>query len=264
MDVLADCVHDVLEDHFEPLSEDPTHGYDYYLFREGLWGLEGESLAEVIGNLVDVNEEIANDLVRLLADGYEPTKYGDHGSYASDLRFRHRDADDANEFQEMWAHFRYEISSRARFFSTSAATILEEIFGDLTGHEALDGRPVIREMGPDEEDRFVWRGRVAQSHEDLETILKSPTSELGPPPGGWKKGGRLSPPGGRMNAPGIPVFYGATKMRTCVAEVQPPVGSNVVVARFEVLKPLALRVFVGLKGLLLSVWAHIRRSPRAA
>ena len=27
---------------------------------------------------------------------------------------------------------------------------------------------------------------------------------------------------------------------------------------------MALRVFVGLKGLLLSVWAHIRRSPRAA
>ena len=43
-----------------------------------------------------------------------------------------------------------------------------------------------------------------------------------------------------MNAPGIPVFYGATEMRTCVAEVQPPVGSDVVVAKFEVLKSLQL------------------------
>ena len=33
---------------------------------------------------------------------------------------------------------------------------------------------------------------------------------------------------------------------------------------FDNTKKEALRVFVGLKGLLLSVWAHIRRSPRAA
>ena len=48
------------------------------------------------------------------------------------------------------------------------------------------------------------------------------------------------PPGGRMNAPGIPVFYGATDMDTCVTEVRPPVGSYVVAARFEMLRTLRL------------------------
>ena len=203
MDDLADRVHQVLQEHFAPMSEDPTDGYEHYQFSDGYWEPEGDPLAWVIGDLVEVDEEIADDLVELLADGYEPTEYGEHGSYASDLVFRERDAD-PYEFQEMWALFRTEISSRARFFSTHAATILEDIFGDLNDHEALDGRPVIREMGPGREDRFVWRGRVAQSRKDLKAILKSPTSELGPPPERWKKGGRLSPPGGRMNAPGIP------------------------------------------------------------
>ncbi len=46
-----------------------------------------------------------------------------------------------------------------------------------------------------------------------------------------------------MNAPGIPVFYGALDEDTCVAEARAPVGSHVVVAKFEVLRPLQLLDF---------------------
>ena len=50
-----------------------------------------------------------------------------------------------------------------------------------------------------------------------------------------------------MNAAGIPVFYGALDEDTCVAEVRAPVGSYVVVAKFEVLQPLRLLDFDSLK-----------------
>ena len=38
-----------------------------------------------------------------------------------------------------------------------------------------------------------------------------------------------------MNAEGIPVFYGALDEQTCVAEIRPPVGSYVILGKFELL-----------------------------
>jgi len=43
-----------------------------------------------------------------------------------------------------------------------------------------------------------------------------------------------------MNARGISVFYGATNASVALAEVRPPVGSKVVVARFIITRPLRL------------------------
>jgi hypothetical protein len=43
-----------------------------------------------------------------------------------------------------------------------------------------------------------------------------------------------------MNARGISVFYGANDQGAAVAEVRPPVGSQVVVARFEIIRKLRL------------------------
>jgi len=43
-----------------------------------------------------------------------------------------------------------------------------------------------------------------------------------------------------MNARGISVFYGADEPKTALAEVRPPVGANVVVARFKLLRRVRL------------------------
>jgi len=43
-----------------------------------------------------------------------------------------------------------------------------------------------------------------------------------------------------MNARGVSVFYGAIDPRVALAEVRPPVGSRVAVARFEIIRPLRL------------------------
>ena len=43
-----------------------------------------------------------------------------------------------------------------------------------------------------------------------------------------------------MNAKGISVFYGATGGDTALAEVRPPVGSKVALARFKIIRPLRL------------------------
>jgi hypothetical protein len=43
-----------------------------------------------------------------------------------------------------------------------------------------------------------------------------------------------------MNARGISVFYGANDPKTAIAEVRPPVGSQVAVAQFEIVRKLQL------------------------
>ena len=62
--------------------------------------------------------------------------------------------------------------------------MLNNIFGDLTGLKVYDGSPIIRAIEPKgaDEDRFIWRARIAQSTEDLKDILMAPDRELGPPP----------------------------------------------------------------------------------
>ena len=138
-----------------------------------------------------------------------------------------------NIFHVDWRAFRNEVQTRARFFSPNAEKILDRIFGDLSTLRTHDGKPVIGEIGPTDDDRFVWRARTAQSIDQLKAILKTPTSTMGPPPS------KLTP-GGRMNAQGIPVFYGAMDAETCISEIRPPVGSYVVVARFEFIQPVCL------------------------
>jgi hypothetical protein len=57
-----------------------------------------------------------------------------------------------------------------------------------------------------------------------------------------------------MNAHGIAVFYGANHPMVALAEVRPPVGSRVVVARFDIIRPIRLLDLTALGG------ATIRRS----
>jgi hypothetical protein len=52
-----------------------------------------------------------------------------------------------------------------------------------------------------------------------------------------------------MNARGIALFYGATHEDVAIAETRPPVGSHVVVGRFDISRPLKLLDVEALKGI---------------
>jgi hypothetical protein len=60
-----------------------------------------------------------------------------------------------------------------------------------------------------------------------------PDREIGSPPA-------IHANAGRMNARGISVFYGANDPKVALAEVRPPVGSQVAVGRFEIVRPIRL------------------------
>ena len=233
---LADRIHAVLEDDFVLSSADDNR-YVYSSASGGMWEPSGDPVEYVIAEIAGLEPEIADDLRELLSGrhAYLAIKDGEEDPYGVEAHYTAKGPDDW-EFRETWSEFCREIRSRSRFFSASAGEALNSIFGDLDAHRTSDGRPVVLEISPTDDERFFWRARKAQSIEELEAILKSPSSEMGPPPSRCATGGR-------MNAQGIPVFYGAFDPDTCVAEVRAPVGSHVVVAKFELLRLVRLLDF---------------------
>jgi len=165
------------------------------------------------------------------------------------------------EFQETWNAFRTEIRSRSRFFSQYAQEALDEIFSEIGTLSSFDGTPVFREISPTEDERYIFRARVCFSDKELKEILSAPVKQIGPPPS-------RSARAGRMNAAGISVFYGAIDKETCIAEARAPVGSYVVLSRFEVIRPVRLLDFdvltkIYVEGSHFDPEYHTRRSRAA-
>ena len=235
LDTLAESIHETLQEHFYLTPNYPDEPFGYYQASEHNWDRRGDPAKYVISDIAGFNEEVAADVTRLLSDEYDSWANREEGRedpYGFDARYEEKRPDDWY-FRNAWTAFRDEITFHTRFFSPSAEKILTGIFGDLTTLRTFNDESVVREINPGDEESFVWRGRAAQSDGELETILKSPARELGPPPQGLPKGGR-------MNVQGIPVFYGAMEQSTCVSEVRAPVGSRVVVGKFELLRSIRL------------------------
>jgi hypothetical protein len=135
--------------------------------------------------------------------------------------------------KKTWEAFCNEIKYKARFFNQQAKRILDEIFSDLDSLETGDHKSVIQSGGPKTKYPQIYRARVSQSREYLDSILKDPIKELAAPPSESSKRGR-------MNSEGISVFYGAKNVRTCISEVRPPVGSHVVIGKFKIIRKIRL------------------------
>jgi hypothetical protein len=136
-------------------------------------------------------------------------------------------------WQEEWDSFEKKIKTEARFFSRTAAAHLGELFNRIDEMRTGDGRSLVEIIGPETNITHLYRGRVFQSQDPLQNAMKRPDLELSAPPA-WAAAS------GRMNAKGISVFYGATTPEIALAEVRPPVGSSVALARFEIIRPLRL------------------------
>lgn len=235
LESLAERTHDVLQEHFELTPDYPSEPHEYMEASEGRWDRRGETANYIIAEIAGLDEKIADDVTALLSHqhgGYRVIKRGGEDPYGDDAMYEARGPNDTG-FRNTWAELRRQIRTRPRFFSTKSEDMLRFIFGDLSAHTASDDKPVVREVNPGNPDASVWRARAALSADDLRTILKSPYRELSSPPSRSAKAGR-------MNAQGIPVFYGAMDPRTCVSEVRAPVGAHVVVGRFDLLRSVRL------------------------
>lgn len=234
IDEMADEIEAAFERHYVRTSIDPS-GYEYALQKEGLWERAGETVGFTISEAAEIDEEPSEDVRQILDDrtyDHELAQMGEENPFEEEAQYEAKSANDI-EFQLEWAEFERGIQIESRFFSKSGQSLLDSIFGEITQLQSADGKPVVVEAGPDGVIKSLYRARPFQSFGELSTALKRPDLGLGPPPS-------RRATAGRMNPQGIAVFYGAEGEGVAIAEVRPPVGGQVVVGRFDIVRPLSL------------------------
>ncbi|WP_420128148.1 RES family NAD+ phosphorylase [Longimicrobium sp.] len=185
--------------------------------------------------MLEVDYEIAEAIVGLLADAeaYSVVKdgadafYDDSGGY---VFIPH--AVWPYEQNEAWSRFEERVRYVRRFYDDEGRASLDELLGDVEAAGWAGAPSPVRVLKPGEDLR-IYRARRTDTVAASRKVLKDPRAELGPPPRDLRMGGR-------MNAPGIANFYGALSIETCVAEIRPAVGGQVVVGAFEAVRPLKL------------------------
>lgn len=199
------------------------------------WTREGSPAVEAIQIAAGIDEEPAGHVLEILQDrhgDFDAAAAGEESEFDGDAHYAEKGADDQT-WHEEWDSFEHTLKAEARLFSRTAGEHLTAVFGGIDQLKTRDGRPMVVSAGPQTALDHLYRARVFQAEDQLKDALGRPDRHLGSPP---PRAARA----GRMNAQGIAVFYGATHAQVAIAEVRPPVGSQVVVARFTISRPLRL------------------------
>lgn len=243
---LADHIETAFADHYvrtanypdswqERAMADPESSYD--------WEREGQPVLDAIEEAAAIPSEAASAVLEILDNrhgDFDSAAMGEETEFSSDAYYEEKGAS-AQGWHEEWSSFEHSLKTEARFFSRSAAELLARVFGHIDTLKTKPRHPLVVDAGPGRKLTHLYRARVFQSESRLEEALCRPDLHLGSPPA------RLAS-AGRMNARGISVFYGATNAGVALAEVRPPVGSKVAVAKFEIIRPLRLLDLTALDG----------------
>lgn len=243
---LAELVEAAFDQHYRRTSNEPDE-WQLMLLKDKEssyeWDREGEPVVYAIMNAADIPEDAASDIQEILEDQYsdfDKDSWGEETEFDGDSYYEEKATSDA-AWRESWEAFERSLKTEARFFSKSAADHLASIFDGIEDMTTANKKPLVRTIGIGSDLLRIFRARVFQSDESLVRALCRPDLELGSPPARLAKSGR-------MNAAGISVFYGSTHAAGALAEVRPPVGSQVAVAEFEILKPLRVLDLTALSG----------------
>lgn len=235
---VAELVDAAFQQHYTRTSDEPD-AFEYAMLSDdefsSWWERHGEPVVYAIMNAAGIPEKAASDIQEILEGehfDYEAAKLGEESEFAAESHYEEKGSDDS-VWQEEWLAFERALKTEARFISRSGANHLASVFDGITTWKTRDGRPLVIDAGPGTTLNALYRARVFQSDDKLKAALARPDQQIGSPP-------PFVATAGRMNAHGISVFYGADRPEVALAEVRPPVGSQVAVARFEIIKPIRL------------------------
>lgn len=235
---ISGIIDATFENHFIRTRENPT-SYQYAMLSDKEfcydWERDGEQVHYAIMNAAQIPEKAALDIQAILNEKYfdiEMAQCGEEWEFSGDSYYSESSINSENWDSE-WRKFKHSLNSENRFFNATASNFLESVFSDISSLQTYNEHSLIVKVGSDNEINELFRARSFQSDDMLETALAYPEKELSPPPSALARAGR-------MNSDGISVFYGASSEETAIAEVRPPVGAKVAVARFDIIKTLNL------------------------
>jgi len=221
---LSILVDEAFDRHYQMVFPQPPH-----------FDQPGEEAKSAIMDAAGLPEIAAEGIRTILEDLYydqDSVLVDEAFPYSADMYYSEISID-FEHLEWEWNQFAQSLKYETRFFNSIGYDLLSNIFNGLNEIESISPNVPIFTAGPGTEIEALYRARVFQSEDQLKAALVYPDIELGPPP-------RHLASAGRMNANGISVFYGAEGKESAVSEVRPPVGSEVMVARFTLLRPLRL------------------------
>jgi hypothetical protein len=235
--VISDLTETAIRQHY---IRTPTYPSDmeYAMIRHSdyVWERGGEDICEVISELLEAGTSIAKDIQELLEEknsDFDMMAMGEEPDFASDSQYTESTVQDTRDLDTLWEQFVRSLKTVSRYINPTVTKTLDGIFIGIEQMKGRNGQPVIMVAGPDTDLSSLYRARYSTGLENMDQMLIEPDRELGPPPH------RLSG-ANRMSAKGISVFYGASSVDTAISEIRPPVGSNVISARFNLIRPLRL------------------------
>lgn len=233
---VADRVEAVFDKHFERTPAEPNW-YEEQLLKdkemEFSWWREGQPTIDAIEEVAGVSVGVARDLQKILNDRHASyDEYWNEAEFAAEAHYWETPAD-YSDIWEQWRKFERELKTETRYFSPHASEFLKMIFAGLTNLKTRDGKSLVIYAGPDTEIKEFYRARHFETEDSLTRAMKMPDCELAPPPAKFALAGR-------MNSRGIAAFYGANLPEAALAEVRPPVGSRVLVAKFRLKRNVRL------------------------
>jgi hypothetical protein len=220
-------IEDAFDAHYDFCSSDDEDFFNGHLM--------SSPVIEAIMDAAQISRPAAEDIQEILKnDHYDMDNAinGYENEFGPDSYYEFKQPNDT-KWQKEWQDFERSLKTETRFFNDMGKQILNSIFEGIHELKSYDKRPLIVLAGPGKEINRLYRARVFQSDDHLKNALSSPDKQLGPPP-------PLVASAGRMNASGISVFYGANVPRLAIAEVRPPVGSQVLVGCFDLIQDLKL------------------------
>lgn len=207
---LADRIQTAFVDHYVRTSDQPDSWQERLMAdRESTyeWEREGQPVLEAIEEAAVIPSDAAADVLEILDNrhgDFDSAAMGEETEFSSDAHYDEKGAS-AQAWHEEWHSFERSLKTEARFFSRSAAELLARVFGQIDTLKTKPRRPLIVDAGPGRKLTHLYRARVFQSDRKLAEALSYPDQHLGSPPAQFANAGR-------MNARGISVFYGATKI----------------------------------------------------
>lgn len=242
LESVGDLVEQAVSEHFIRTPTEPSDlEYSMSKYSKYEWERKGDGIDDIIQELLKTEDIIAHDIREYIeGKNYIHDDIEEETEFSSESYYIERPKVDTEYLDTIWDNFVRSLQTESRYINLTVKDTLDHIFSGIERMSTGGDKAIIVNSGPGTEIDSLYRARWSNNQATSEQMMVLPDKELGPPP--YKFSGS-----NRMSARGISVFYGASSVSTAISEIRPPVGSEVISAKFRIIRPLKLLNLKALK-----------------